>query len=958
MKRFIEYIVLHPIRIIVSLFVVTAALSAGIPLLEIEPSTEALMPHAAKEYRYNMRMKKLFGDSKLYMLTLIEEKEYPLFSADSFVLINELVEEIEEFHEFHVNSEIKRLDAILKLGSVTWEEEKAENSAQDDELISDEDIDALLMEDSAVVQDEYFDVFDIKAKLPDDIYAESVRARRSYSYASYTPVYRNEIEAALDHAGRRQLETVLLRCDLNTAGVEKPFTKNEYRAIVEEFESAFLYKSMEAVKSFMNPLTGEDITGTESSLIPQQLVETDEFDKPLLPQTEEDFAAYKKRLLANPVFADNLYSLDDSGEIEALAMNIQLEVLHDPDFVSRYLMDAINKYNSGKLLFSPVGVPVFERYVQDYMKRDMLRFMPFVFLVVILTFFLNFRMLRGVVLPTLSVAMSIIWTMGVMGFLGIPITIVVNVLPTILVAVGSSYSIHIFNQYLHDERLIKQEGLQEGLILSMSYISFTVLLAALTTFIGFSTLGFNQVVSLKHFGVFSALGTVFSMLIASMLIPSALSLMHQKGSKKKTKKRAAILSAILEKAAAIALNYPLRVLLVSLMLFILAALGLTKLQIESSPVAYFKDNSYPVLAEEKVGQALHGSFTVNLMIDSGKPNGVKDPEFLSQIDRLGQWIESGESRDNYQFLASFTFADIIKRMHKAMNSDDSNFYRIPEGRLTVEDYLLIYSGEDRDSDGLVDTMERFVDPHYRVANVFIKTGSYGGAEFSTARLLKGIKFIKAKMDADPYFSKLEYAFAGQAINYAVLNTLIARGQVITIILTLCIIAAMIYLLFRDIKAALVSLIPISFSICLVFGLMGYLGIPLDIAKSIIAAITIGIGIDDTIHMLKTIRFNLYEGHTLKDSILNSYRESGVAIVYTSVALIFGFSVLMLSEFKVIFYFGWLVAMNMLATTVAALLILPAAVWLLKIEFNVSKAAKRGSVRPENAGSSIVAVDSK
>ncbi len=936
MRRFIKLAVHHPWSVIAVLLAVTVVLAAGLPRLRVEPSVEALMPKDAPEYRYNMRMKKVFGDSKLFMLTLIEPHDMELFSREGFVFMNEVVEEIEEFHEFRYDVENQRLQTVLRLGSVTWTEPETGDTRpqEDDGLISDEEIDRLLQEDVAV-ESEYFNVFSIDEPLPDDLYREPSRERRVYSYEGYTRVARSDLEDALDSAGNRQLATVLLRTGLDSVATSHLFSRDEYAHIVEEFETAYLYKSMEAVKSFMNPISGEDIIGTETALVPVDLVEMDDAGNRLLPESRDDFEAYREKLFDNPVFENNIYSLDESGSVQALAMNIQFEVIRDPETVSRYIMDLLSKYNTGALTFTTVGVPVFERYIQDYMKRDMRTFLPLVFLVVLITFFLNFRMARGVFLPSAAVLLSILWTMGLMGYLGIPITMVVNVLPTILVAVGSSYSIHVFNQFIHDTGEIRKEGKRPGLIHSMTRISATIFLAALTTFIGFSTLGFNQVISLKHFGIFSALGTVFAMIIAVGLIPAVLALtpLPKEGRGKRSGKDG-VLQMMLQKVGAFTLKRPVPVLLVTALLLVFSVAGLSQLRIESSPTSNFKDDSYIVLADNKVSQLLAGTLTFNLMIDTGRDDGVKDPEFLRAVDGLADWIVSPSNRNEYQFLDSFTFADVIKRMNKAVNGGDSAYYTVPEEQSAVQDYIMLYSGEDRDSDGLVDAMERFVDPHYRVANIFIKTGSYDGNTYSTEQLLQGISSIQNHIEGDPYLSRLQYAFAGQTINFAVLNRLIARGQILTIILTLIIIGSIIYLLFRDIRASLVSLIPISCSILIVFGTMGYFGIPLDIAKSIIAAITIGIGIDDTIHMLKTIRTNLMLGDSLKDAIMNSYREAGIAIVYTSIALIFGFAVLMFSQFKVLFYFGWLVAFNMIATTAAALVVLPAAVWMLKIRFNI------------------------
>ncbi|MBN2041927.1 MAG: MMPL family transporter [Spirochaetes bacterium] len=948
MKRIIELAVKHPRKVIALLLLATLIFLPGIRKLRIDPSTEALMPKDSHEYKINTRSKKIFGDSKLFLLTLIEGEKIPVFSEQSFQIINELVRELEEFKYFNFDEENKRLNSIIELGSVQFSEDSRTESAENnEELISDEEIDALLTGNSAEIKNDYFDVFDTSAPVPDDFYTAPIRGERVYTFTGYKPVSLENLENVLDSAGKKQLKTILFRTGLHNVPGDRKFTADEYKRIVDDFETAYLLKSIEIIKGFANPVTGEDITGTKDALVPVKLVENDDNGSPILPVSADDFTAYRQKLLANPIFENSIYSSSADGEISCLAMNIQFRPIEKHEHISRYVMDIINKYNTGNLLFTTIGVPVFERYIQEYLKRDMKVFMPFVFIVVILTFFFNFRSLSGVLLPTLSIVVSIIWTMGLMGYLGIPVTMVVNALPTILVAVGSSYSIHILNQYLHDKEEIANQKKNTGLIKSMVRISLTVFLAAFTTFIGFSTLGFNQVVSLKHFGIFSATGTAFAMIISMLLIPAVLSFNKLKADRKADEKTDSnnLLKRLILRMGNFTLSNPWPVIISTIIIFAVSVYGVSKVKIESSPLYSFKDDSYLLLSDKKVSQALDGNIVLNLMIDTGKAGGVKDPVFLKKMDEFAKLAVSGEYKSKYQFLSSYTFADIIKRMNKAMNSEKDQFYKVPESRNTIEDYIMLYSGEDRDSDGRVDTMERFTDPQFRVANIFIKTGSYDGHFYSTENLLNGIDALSQHIDNDPYFKNLKYSFAGQSMNYAVLNFLIAHGQILTIFLTLIIIAVIIFILFRDLKAAFVSLIPISCSIAVVYGTMGFLGIPIDVTKAILAAVTIGIGIDDTIHMLKTIRGNLMEGCSLKDSILKSYNEAGMAITYTSIALILGFSVFMFSEFKVLFYFGWLVAFNMVITTIAALVVLPAAVWLLNIGFHFSGSKNPGRKNP-------------
>ena len=143
--------------------------------------------------------------------------------------------------------------------------------------------------------------------------------------------------------------------------------------ILDEFETAYLYKSMEAVKNFMNPITGEDIIGTADSLTPVDLVETDDNDRRMLPEGEADFDSYRERLFANPSFQDMVYTLDENGSVSSLAINIQLQVMENPEYLRDYFIDMFDKYNKGSLEYTPVGIPVFEYYIQSYMKKDMRR---------------------------------------------------------------------------------------------------------------------------------------------------------------------------------------------------------------------------------------------------------------------------------------------------------------------------------------------------------------------------------------------------------------------------------------------------------------------------------------------------------------------------------------------------------------------------------------------------------
>lgn len=312
---------------------------------------------------------------------------------------------------------------------------------------------------------------------------------------------------------------------------------------------------------------------------------------------------------------------------------------------------------------------------------------------------------------------------------------------------------------------------------------------------------------------------------------------------------------------------------------------------------------------------------------------MKDPEFLCSIDDLRNWITSPQNRKDYHMLHTTSFSDVIKRMHMAINNDDPEFYGIPEKQSIITDYLEIYSGEDRNSDGRFDTLEQYVDRDLRYVNVLIRMGSINDKIISTRIMKKGQEHIKNHMAGHSSFKNYRIIQTGAASNLITLAELVVRGQIISILLTLIIVAVLIFILFLNFKAGLLALIPISVSIIITYGFMGFFDIPLDMPKAILAAVALGIGVDDTIHMLKTLKFHLKAGLSIEESIKATHREAGMAIVYTSLSLVLGFSVLLLSDFVPGQFLGAMIVLTMISTTIAALVLLPASIIFFKIDLS-------------------------
>ncbi|HPA72630.1 MAG TPA: efflux RND transporter permease subunit [Spirochaetota bacterium] len=689
-------------------------------------------------------------------------------------------------------------------------------------------------------------------------------------------------------------------------------------------------KKQKLVDGVITPVTMKDVSGRDDTLRVVHLVDKDDTGRRILPASAKDFEVYKKKLTKNPAFEGALYARDPaSGEITAFSLVVRLENIKKDDELAREMWNIAKSYRGMEVL--PQGIPIVNIFMSDYMKRDLLSFLPLVLLVVLVVFFLNFRTIRGMVLPMATLILTDVWVMGLMGHLGKNITVVGTSLPTLMVSVGSSYSIHMLNQYYIDLNSMGNVEIRKGLKMSMAHIAITVMLAGLTTFIGFLSLVTNQVIGIREWGIFSAIGVLFAVVISTSMIPATLVLLPKKksaplfgkGRKEGGGDGRTWLTPLIGMVTEWSIGHYRRVLAVMGVVIALSLYGAWMMKVDTNFLSYFKEGDYVRSSVKVIGNNFGGTSGFSILIDSGEQDGVKDPAFLNALEDLRRWLKAPENLD-LSISRTDAFPDVIKSMHMAMNNDDPAYWKVPEKKADIVDYMEIYSGDDDDFDGRFDDFESYVDPQYRTAQIFAKIHHHTGELLATS----DVKRIQAKIDDHlkeslprPY----SYRITGEPSVMVRMSEYQISGQMSSLALSLVVVGLIVVMLFKSWKAGLVSLIPMSTAVLMNFGIMGWLGISLDAATSIIAAVTIGIGVDDTIHFLNTFRHFRKKGLGIDETIRKTLGVAGTAIIYTSLALVFGFSVLVVSNFKPLIYTGLLIANTMVATTLGALILLPTAI---------------------------------
>jgi uncharacterized protein len=700
-------------------------------------------------------------------------------------------------------------------------------------------------------------------------------------------------------------------------------------------------KRIEIIDTILSPLNAEDITGENDTLEEYDLIAEDENGRRIIPRTQTGIDQFKRRLTSNPSFKQGIYATDpETGEISDFAIIIKLCGCMDRTQMVGELTDIIKSYKDLTIIVS--GVPFLNKRFNDYIHEDLGRNVPLVILVATIVFFFNFRSIRGVVLPLTTLVLAELWTFGLMGHLGYKITTVGGTLPPLLVAVGSSYAIHVLNQYYADFELITREGKQKGLPIAMSHITTTVLLAGLTTFAAFMTFITNQVSAMLEWGVFSAIGVMFAVFISITFIPASLTLLpHRYPSlliRKKNIRRISLVDKALILIAKVTVTHHKKIVAAAAVVLCIAVAGMLRLKVDTDMLHYFKDDDSAKIDLLKISDKFGGEWGFNITIDSGEVDGVKQRAFLETIEELRRWLRADANRD-LKIGRTDAFSDFIKRMHMAMNNDNPAYYKIPADNLDILDYLEIYSGEDDDSDGRVDAFEPFVDPDFQKCNILARLAAKSGQGIGTEETNYIIHKIRQHL-AEDLPKSYSFEITGFPIIQSKLAHYIVTGQMKGLFLSLLIVLIVIILLFRKLKAGPLSLIDMGMTILINFGIMGWFAISLDMVTSIIAAITIGIGVDDTIHFLNRYRSVKKENVSISEAIEKTVYVSGKAILFTSLALIFGFLVMVTSNFLPMILFGLLVSLTMVNTTIGSIVLIPAAIRLTGIDLSPPIAVKK------------------
>ncbi len=552
-----------------------------------------------------------------------------------------------------------------------------------------------------------------------------------------------------------------------------------------------------------------------------------------------------------------------------------------------------------------------------YMPQEMNRIQPMIMGLLLLLLFLSFRTPRGVFLPIAVVLMAEIWTMGTMAALGYSIYTITTMLPILILAIGIADAVH----FLSRERLLAHHQQyahrKERLVEVMHELWKPMVMTTVTTGAGFLSMLATDLLPIRDFGMFAAIGIMYALLITMLFLPAAIMLLPEK---EHHAKRKPMFSGYVEWLGQAVLRHPKRIMASFAILIVVSLLGITKLDVNASLVQQFKPGDPVRSADEMLNQHFSGTTSLDVMIDTGRENGLLEPKFLQRLADLQQLIEQDPMVGDTSSIAEF-----LATMNQALHADDPAWNKVPDSSDMAAQYLLLYSFS-----GAPDDFETFITGDYRQAHVRINMKS--DETKVVAELLQKLQLKTAEWF--PAAQGYQVDWAGTGFTVLRLSEMIISGQVTSLVISIVAIFLLCWWMFGRLLIAAIAMIPVSLAVTVNYGMMGNIGIPLDIATALTGAMALGIGVDFAIHYLHRYHEESVAGHSYADSVINTNRSVGHAILFNTFVVVGGFLVLLSAALYPQMKLGALIAATMLVCYLATCYLFPVLLGLGKEKIKV------------------------
>jgi hypothetical protein len=639
-----------------------------------------------------------------------------------------------------------------------------------------------------------------------------------------------------------------------------------------------------------------------------ELVVEDLLDE--MPTTEAELAAFRERVESTPfyrksgILSDDLRATgvrvdvavygDETGEAAALGDEFDLGGFDDDatpsapnkrPFLSgsqnAELIETLHRitarYAGPDFPIVSGGGTMLTYELTKQLGVDVPRFFGGGLVVIGLALLVLFRRIAPVFLCLAVVVPATVATFGLSSAFSLPFSAPAQLIPSFMLAIGVSYSVHLVTIFMTDlgEGRARVDSLEHAL----RHSGLPILMTGLTTTAGLLSFLVAEMKPVQEMGLIGSIGVATMLFYGLVFLPAMLVLVPMAG---RASLQTVTLDRVLGALAAASARHPWAIIAVTLVLAIGAGFSMTRLEASADPTSWFPDQHPYALAAEELNDRFGGTFGFEVIVDTGEEDGLKEPQVLAQIASLEDLVDEYRAR-GAKLTHTTSLVDIARETHQALNANDSAYYAIPDDRRLLAQELLLFENSGSDD------LEKVVDPQFSRARFTIRSSWQDGVH--TRPFLHEFEPIIRERMKDV-----------GTITVTGMSALIARtvdatyeSMIRSYALALCLITPLMIVLIGSLRSGLVSMVPNLVPILMTLGLMGIVGIPIDMFTLLAGCIAIGLAVDDSIHFISGFRRYLAQGLDPVAAVEATMQTTGRALLFTSIVLTSGFAVLMLSE---------------------------------------------------------------
>ncbi|MCG8313702.1 MAG: efflux RND transporter permease subunit [Pseudomonadales bacterium] len=682
----------------------------------------------------------------------------------------------------------------------------------------------------------------------------------------------------------------------------------EFLALVDNFtEDAWNTPYSTRVSSITNYL---HTFSSEDDLVVDTLLEDPE------EKSDEAIAQARQIILKEENLVGRLVS--EKGHVTAIDIGLQLPdnpVLEVKE-TTGYVRELVAKYQQQfpDVEFHLTGTAFADQVFAEAAERDMAFLIPVSYTIIIVLLIVLLRSFGAMLITLLTISLSIVFAFGLKGFYNGALSPIALLTPFMVMTIAVADCVHLFVSIFHNLRLDmpRKEAVSEAVRVNLQ----PVFLTSATTAIGFLCLNFSESPALSDLGNVVALGVVAAFFLSVILLPAMVVIFPFK-----TPKKATFGQSLMEPLANFVVTHKPLVMSAVIVFILVLMTGLPRNQLNEVFIDFFDDTFDFRTANDFYDAHLSGFHKAEYLIDSGKENGISDIAYLNGLDQFASWLRTQSEVAHVNI-----HSDTIKRINKSMNGDDETFYSIPDTKALASQYLLMYE-------------------------MFLPLGFDLGDRVSQDRSKTRVTVNLWLTDSETVLAFNERAMEwlrqntpesmhGMGTGVDIMFSKTARNNISVMyygtLAAFVVISFILLVALRSIPTGIISLIPNILPALMAFGFWGYLSGRVGLGESVVASLTLGLIVDDTVHFLsKYLRARREQGLSAQDAVVYAFRTVGTALVVTTLVFAAGFGVLSFSHYSFNANMGALTAITICFALVVDFLLLP----ILLIFFDIGKASE-------------------